>query len=45
MMIYKIVIGNVTFYIYVFTEKEKEVFRVWWQYFKKEPDRWRISVV
>ena len=44
-MIYKLVIGNVTFYIYVFTDREKEVFQTWWQYFKKDPDRWRISVV
>lgn len=44
-MIYKLVIVNVTFYIYVFTEEEKEVFRIWWQYFKTDTDRWRISVV
>lgn len=44
-MIYKLVIVNVTFYIYVFTEDEKEVFRTWWQYFKTDSDRWRISVV
>lgn len=44
-MIYKLAIGNVTFYMYVFTKEEKGVFQTWWQYFKENPDRWRISVV
>lgn len=44
-MVYKFGIGNVMFYIYVFTEEEKGVFKTWWYYFKKNPDRWRIAVI